>query len=91
MDSYLLEPLDTAGRVFSVDDPAGGRRVEIDAAQAPYVTVWSDGHDFVCVEPCWGLPDAHEQVPFEQKAGIQEIAPGGTLEDGCVIRAGFHS
>ena len=26
VDSYLLEPVDTAGRVFSVDDPAGGRR-----------------------------------------------------------------
>ena len=90
VDSYLLEPLDTAGRVFSVDDPAGGRRVEIDCAQAPYVTVWSDGHDFVCIEPCWGLPDAHQQVPFEHKAGVQEIAPGGTLEAGCVVRAGFH-
>ena len=89
VDSYLLEPLDTAGRVFSVNDPAGGRRVELDAAEAPYVTVWSDGHDFVCVEPCWGLPDAHRQVPFEQKAGVQEIPPGGTLERGCVVRAGF--
>ena len=53
--------------------PAGGRRTELDGSQAPYVTLWSDGHDFICVEPCWGLPDAHEQVPFEQKAGIQTI------------------
>ena len=90
VDSYLLEPVDTAGRIFSVDDPADGRRVEVDCSQAPYVTIWSDGHDFVCVEPCWGLPDAQRQVPFEQKEGIQEIPPGGTLERGLVVRAGFH-
>ena len=74
--------------VFVIADVFGGRRTEVDCAQAPYVTIWSDGHDFICVEPCWGLPDAHEQVPFEQKAGIQEIAPGGTLEREFVIRAG---
>ena len=80
VDSYLLEPVDVKDPVFVVDDVAGGRRTELDCARVPYVTLWSDGHDFVCVEPCWGLPDAHEQVPFERKAGIQEIAPGGTLE-----------
>ena len=26
-----------------------------------------------------GLPDAHEQRPFEEKLGIQEIEKGGTL------------
>ena len=80
VDSYLLELVEVKDPVFVVDDVAGGRRTELDCAQAPYVTLWSDGHDFICVEPCWGLPDAHEQAPFEQKAGIQEIAPGGTLE-----------
>ena len=91
VDSYLLEPLDATDRTFTVDDPAGGRRVEVDCSQAPYVTVWSDGHDFVCVEPCWGLPDAHQQVPFEQKLGIQEIPPGGVLERLLAIRAGFRA
>ena len=79
-DSFLLEPLGVAIREPSLLDPAGGRRVSLQCPEAPYLTLWSDGHDFICVEPCWGLPDAHAQVPFEQKAGIQKIAPGGTLE-----------
>ncbi len=89
IDSYLLEIVDVKEPVFVVDDMAGGRRSEIGCAQAPYVTLWGDGHDYICVEPCWGLPDAHAQVPFEQKAGIQEIAPGGTLEREFTIRASF--
>ena len=91
VDSYLLELVDVPERTFTVDDPAGGRRVEVNCAQAPYVTIWSDGHDFLCVEPCWGLPDAHRQVPFEQKAGIQEISPGGILERTLAIRAAFRA
>ncbi len=39
------------------------------------------------MEPCWGLPDAASQTRFEQKEGIQEIAPGGTLEREFTIRA----
>lgn len=87
VDSYLLEPAYVKDAVFVVEDAAGGRRVELDCPQAPYVTLWSDGHDFICIEPCWGLPDAHQQVPFEQKAGMQRIEPGGTLEREFVIRA----
>ncbi len=87
IDSYLLELVDVPDRTFVVDDALGGRRSEMDYAQAPYVTLWSDGHDYICVEPCWGMPDAHRQVPFEQKLGIQEIAPGGTLEREFTIRA----
>ncbi len=86
-DSFLLELVDVKEPVFVVDDVEGGRRMELDAAQAPYLTLWSDGHDFICVEPCWGLPDAHEQVPFEEKEGMQEIALGGTLEREFTILA----
>ena len=85
--SFLLEPVDSVESVFTLVDPAGGRRVELDCPQAPYLTLWSDGHAYICVEPCWGLPDAHNQVPFEQKEGIQEIAPGGTLEREFAVRA----
>ena len=45
----------------------------------PYVTLWSDGGPFLCVEPCWGLTDHHEQRAFENKQGIQTISPGGKL------------
>ena len=88
--SFLLEPVDSVDSVesvFTLVDPVGGRRVELDCPQAPYLTLWSDGHPFICVEPCWGLPDAHNQVPFELKEGIQEIAPGGTLEREFAVRA----
>ena len=86
-DSFLLEPLGgDEQRTFTLVDPAGERRVVLDCPEAPYLTLWSDGHNFVCMEPCWGLPDAANQVPFEQKAGIQEIEPGGMLERSFTIQ-----
>jgi galactose mutarotase-like enzyme len=78
-DSFLLELADVPEPVFIVEDPSGHRRTELDYDEAPYITLWSDGHDFICVEPCWGLPDHQQQRPFEQKEGIQEIPAGGTL------------
>ena len=86
-DSFLLEPVQVERKVFTLVDPVGGRTVELDCLEAPFLTLWSDGHAFVCMEPCWGLPDAASQTPFEQKLGVQEIAPGGTLERGFSIRA----
>ena len=85
--SFLLEPLAGTEKVFTLVDPAGGRRVEVHCPQAPYLTLWSDGHPFICVEPCWGLPDAHAQLPFEDKEGIQVIAPDGVLEREFSVRA----
>jgi len=49
--------------------------------------LWSDGGLFLCIEPCWGLTDRHEQRAFEDKDGIQQIAPGGELIAGFTIRA----
>ncbi len=86
-DSFLLEPVKVERKIFTLVDPAGGRRVELDCPEAPFLTLWSDGHPFICMEPCWGLPDAASQTPFEQKEGIQEIAPGGTLERVFAVRA----
>ncbi len=80
--SFLLELAGVPDRIFSLHDPATGRTVRLDFAEVPYCTLWSEG-DFVCIEPCWGLPDSVPQKPFEQKDGIQTIAPGSTL------RAGF--
>lgn len=84
--SFLLELADVPEAVFAVEDPVGGRRTELDYHEAPYVTLWSDGHDFVCVEPCWGLPDHQQQRPFEEKEGIQEIAAGKVLARTFTIR-----
>lgn len=77
--SFLLELADVPEAIFTVEDPGGRRRTDLEYQEAPYVTIWSDGHDFVCVEPCWGLPDHQEQRPFEEKLGIQEIPPGEKL------------
>jgi galactose mutarotase-like enzyme len=87
--SFLLDlaAIPPAARIFTLVDAAGGRRVAVDCAQAPYLTLWSDGHDFVCIEPCWGLPDRAQQTPFEAKPGIVEIAAGGELSRDFVIRA----
>jgi len=81
--SYLLEPVDVPMPLYVFSDKTSGRVVELNFAGVPYVTLWSDGNTaspFICVEPCWGLPDHHEQRAFENKLGMQTIPPLGTLE-----------
>ena len=77
--SYILELVNVPNRTFTFSDPGSGRRVVLDLANVPYLTLWSDGAPFLCVEPCWGLTDHHEQRAFEDKEGIQQILPGGEL------------
>ena len=77
--SYILEFIDVPDRIFVYRDHPSGRKVTLDLSETPYLTLWSDGGPFLCVEPCWGLTDRHEQRAFEKKDGIQEIAPGGEL------------
>ena len=83
--SFILEFLDVPDRTFIYRDPPSGRRVSLDFREVPYVTLWSDGDPFLCVEPCWGLTDRHEQRAFEDKDGIQQISPGGELIAGFTI------
>lgn len=78
--SYILELVDVPDRTFTFSDPPSGRTVAIDFTGVPYLTLWSDGGSFLCVEPCWGLTDHHEQRAFEDKEGIQEIPAGQALE-----------
>jgi galactose mutarotase-like enzyme len=77
--SIILELLDIPKRQFAYVDPPSGRWVVLDLASVPYLTLWSDGGAFLCVEPCWGLTDHHQQRAFENKEGIQTITPGGVL------------
>ncbi|MEN3368611.1 MAG: hypothetical protein V7609_754 [Verrucomicrobiota bacterium] len=77
--SYILELVDVPNRSFIFSDPPSGRTVVLDLAGVPYLTLWSDGGPFLCVEPCWGLTDHHEQRAFENKEGIQPILAGGEL------------
>jgi galactose mutarotase-like enzyme len=86
--SYLVELPTSGEKSATLEDSAVGWRVTVDLSECPYLTLWSDGTGtFVCLEPCWGLPDHHEQRPFEKKLGIQEIPPGGVLERSFVIAA----
>lgn len=78
--SFILELVDVPQRDFHFRDEASGRSVEFDFSEVPYVTLWSDGGPFLCVEPCWGLTDHDEQRPFENKEGIHVIAAGGELQ-----------
>jgi galactose mutarotase-like enzyme len=77
--SYILELLDVPQRKLVYFDPPSGRQVIVDLAGVPYLTLWSDGGPFLCVEPCWGLTDHHEQRAFEDKEGIQKVPAGGEL------------
>ncbi len=77
--SIILEFVDVPRRQFSYVDPPSGRWVTLDLTGVPYLTLWSDGGPFLCVEPCWGLTDHHQQRAFENKEGIQTSAPGDVL------------
>lgn len=77
--SFILELVDVPRREFSYVDPPSGRWVIVDLTGVPYLTLWSGGGPFLCIEPCWGLTDHHEQRAFENKEGIQTIPPRGEL------------
>lgn len=75
--SFILEFVDVPDRSFTFRDQPSGRSVAFDLTGVPYLTLWSDGGAFLCVEPCWGLTDRHQQRAFEDKEGIQQIPAGG--------------
>jgi galactose mutarotase-like enzyme len=77
--SFLLEALEVDSYVVRLVDPQRQSQIEIDLSAAPYFTIWSDLNPFICLEPCWGLPDHQEQRPFEKKLGIQVIPPASTF------------
>lgn len=89
--SYILELVDVANPTFSYIDPPSGRSVVVDLSGVPYLTLWSDGGPFLCVEPCWGLTDHHEQRAFENKEGIQKIPAGKELVAGFSIEPGLSA
>src|SRR5713101_5438996 len=65
--AILLGLVDVQRPKFSYVDPPSGRWVMLDLTGVPYMTLWSNGDSFLCVEPCWGLPDQHDQRAFEHK------------------------
>jgi galactose mutarotase-like enzyme len=89
--SIILELMNVPRPQFSFVDPESGRWVIMNLAGVPYITLWSDGGPFLCVEPCWGLTDDHDQRPFEKKRGIQTIQPGGELRASFSMTPQFAS
>ncbi len=89
VDSYIFSFEADSSRQLILNDPPGGRRLKLDFSDVPYVTLWSDGHPFFCVEPCWGLPDSNPPTAFENKPGIQTIPAGGSLRRTFTIDPGF--
>jgi galactose mutarotase-like enzyme len=85
--SYILEFVDVPDRRFVYSDPPSGREVMLDLGGVPYLTLWSDGGPFLCLEPCWGLTDREDQRPFELKDGIQTIPARGTLTASFTMKA----
>jgi galactose mutarotase-like enzyme len=83
--SFILELVDVPKPEFVYLDPPSGRSMIVDLTGVPYLTLWSDGGPFLCVEPCWGLTDHHQQRAFEEKEGIQTIPAGGELKAGFTI------
>jgi len=90
-DSYLLGLEGVPPRIFTLEDAALGHRVVLDFSEVPFLTIWSDMNSFICLEPCWGLPDSNPPKPFEHKVGIQTIPAGGALRRGFSIRPDFLS
>jgi galactose mutarotase-like enzyme len=85
--SFILELVDVPNREFVYRDSPTARSVTMDLSGVPYLTLWSDGGPFLCVEPCWGLTDHDKQRPFQEKEGIQTIAPGAELCAGFAMTA----
>jgi len=90
-DSYLLGLENLDDRKFRIEDPVRGTAVDLDFSECPYLTIWSDLNPFVCLEPCWGMPDSNPPLPFEKKTGIQSIPPLGTLTKSFGIHPWFSS
>ena len=84
--SFILEFIEVPRRILSYQDLSDGRHVTLDFSEVPYFTLWSDGGPFLCVEPCWGLTDRHDQRAFDEKDGIQRIAPGGNMIAAFTLR-----
>ncbi len=87
--SCILQLVDVPDRTFTYVDQASRRSVALDLTDVPYVTLWSDGGPFLCVEPCWGLTDHDKQRAFEDKEGIQKIAAGGELHASFTMKPRF--
>jgi galactose mutarotase-like enzyme len=90
-DSYLVGLQAISRRTFVLEDPKLRRRISFDFSEVPFLTLWSEGENYICIEPCWGLPDSNPPRPFEHKVGIQTIPSGSSLRRAFTILPAFLS
>ncbi|NLM75643.1 MAG: aldose 1-epimerase family protein [Clostridiaceae bacterium] len=73
---------------ISIVEQNTGRSVKVGIKDFPYLVLWStpDVVKFVCIEPWYGLPDAHDtDGQFVKKRGIQKLAPDSTFRCSMTI------
>jgi galactose mutarotase-like enzyme len=87
--SIILGPAGAWHGPVVLTSPETGHRVRLDVEHVPHLTVWTDGNPYLCVEPVWGLPDHHDQRPFEEKQAIRTIAAGRELARSFAMRFFF--
>jgi galactose mutarotase-like enzyme len=90
-DSYLVGLQAISRRTFVLEDPKFRRRIVFDFSEVPFLTLWTEGENYICIEPCWGLPDSNPPRPFEQKVGIQTIPSRSSLRRAFTISPAFLS
>ena len=89
--SVILELADVPRRLFSYVDPPSGRWVTLDLTGVPYVTLWSDGGPFLCVEPCWGLTDQSRAARIREETRYPNHSAGGELRASFTMAPQFAS
>ena len=76
--TLMYEIDDPALRTVTLEDPASGVSIRVDFPEMPHLGFWSEpGDEFICIEPWQGMDDHEDQEPFDEKAGVVMLAPGG--------------
>ena len=88
-DSYLVGLRAISRPTFVLEDSKLRRRISFDFSEVPFLTLWSEGENYICIEPCWGLPDSNPPRRFEEKVGIQTIPSRSSLRRAFTISPAF--
>ena len=84
-DSYLVGLQGNFRPAFVLEDSKLRRRILFDFSEVLLLTLWSEGENYICIEPCWGLPDSNPPRRFEEKVGIQTIPSRSSLRRAFTI------
>ncbi len=88
-NSFVLTSLESD--YISIVEKRTGNYVKVGIKNFPYVVLWSapGAVKFVCIEPCYGLPDSQDtDGEFTKKLGIQRINPNKSFSCTQTIEIG---